>query len=64
MLEEIFYSPLESIISGGNNKMSQMGAAHCLCEFFRYLQKKSEKELMNHLTPRYLSLFIVYYITL
>ena len=55
----IFYSPLETLISGGHNKMEQIGSSHCLYEFFAYLQRKRETNLLSYILPRYLNLFIV-----
>ena len=55
----VFYTPLESLIRGGNNKMAQMGAAHCLYEFFSYLKQKGNNELLTLLLPKYLGLFLV-----
>jgi len=59
ILIEVFYVPLENLINGGNNKMAQVGAAHCILEFFLHLQRKGNTELMMLILPKYLNLFIV-----
>jgi len=57
----IFYQPLEAIIRGGTNKMAQMGAAHCINEFFTFLAQKSSTDLLMFFLLKYLALFVVFY---
>jgi len=57
----IFYVPLEEIISSGNNRVAQNGAAICLYEFFLYLKEKKQIEVLRFFAPKFFHLFITVY---
>jgi len=60
----VYYAPLEAIISGGANKIAQTGAAHCIFELFSYMKEKNHLDLLTYFAPKFLSLFIVFFLVL
>jgi hypothetical protein len=55
----IFYDPLASFISGGTDRMAQLGASHCILQFFCHLYSIEDIPLLSHFFPKFLQLFLV-----